>query len=213
VIVWLVRARVLALVSAGLFALSLGVKLYLWKAGVPVWFAFPNPVVHLDALAAGGIVATFLHLGYARRIARFSPVVFCAAAIGLLAIYRYEHGLRWDVFRSTLTPSVGTVLFALLSGSIIAMVATGAHLLESILETSPLRWVGKYSYAIYVFHIPIWLVLFEPHSEFWHRSFPHAALGLILISACSFAAAFGSWNLLEKHFLKLKDHFAVEASK
>jgi peptidoglycan/LPS O-acetylase OafA/YrhL len=78
-----------------------------------------------------------------------------------------------------------------------------------------LRKVGKYSYAMYVLHVPILYyqsrLLFSlsdripEHSRaaVWTLSVP---LGLLL----SFVAAQASWHLLEKHFLRWKKYFPAD---
>ncbi|HWF44150.1 MAG TPA: acyltransferase [Candidatus Kapabacteria bacterium] len=72
-----------------------------------------------------------------------------------------------------------------------------------------LRWFGKYSYALYVLHVPIaFWILRAP----WISSRPILAEVeyFILYFGVSITAAFLSWHLFEKHFLKLKRYFARE---
>ena len=72
--------------------------------------------------------------------------------------------------------------------------------------------LGKYSYALYVFHVPLIRVAGKLHlvptSEMGDAkalltlfAFPTA---MILVSV---AIAFASWHLYEKHFLNLKRFF------
>ena len=80
------------------------------------------------------------------------------------------------------------------------------------LASRPLRFFGKYSYALYVFHYllyPIYQSAYNnlPLPNLLKQGTP-ALLGLALFStACSIAAAYASWHLYEKHFLKLKSKF------
>jgi len=78
-----------------------------------------------------------------------------------------------------------------------------------ILFSAPiLRWVGKYSYALYVFHLPIALLILKPNIP-WLSSMPILAeveLFVFYFGVC-IGCAFLSWHLYEKHFLKLKKYF------
>jgi peptidoglycan/LPS O-acetylase OafA/YrhL len=90
-----------------------------------------------------------------------------------------------------------------------------AHWLSVQLRRPFLRTFGKYSYGIYVLHVPIlyYQIRFffnlsdripEPfRPTVWILSIP---LGVLL----SFLASQVSWHLLEKHCLRLKKHFPAE---
>ena len=76
---------------------------------------------------------------------------------------------------------------------------------------------GKYSYAAYLFHFPLNILIrdfvFNPASA------TNTAGQLILQVAFYLASAVGtlglawlSWNLMEKHFLKLKNYFPSPAA-
>lgn len=79
--------------------------------------------------------------------------------------------------------------------------------------------IGKYSYALYVLHAPIclWVGWHFPIPNFLQNlpppwSFAHSLYIIIIQFVLSIAAAVVSWNLLEKHFLKLKKYFPYHLS-
>ena len=83
------------------------------------------------------------------------------------------------------------------------------HSLRRLLESRWLRSVGRYSFAMYVFHLPILVAFGDSIRDalaFSGDAMPLLyALTAILLS---FAAGFLSYHLVEKHFLRLKSRFA-----
>jgi peptidoglycan/LPS O-acetylase OafA/YrhL len=87
--------------------------------------------------------------------------------------------------------------------------------IAALLRRPVLRSFGKYSYAIYVFHYPLFIiyglvlprasVLVPPQARllFW-------LVALLVGIASSYAVALTSWHLLEKHFWGLKRCFSVK---
>ena len=76
-----------------------------------------------------------------------------------------------------------------------------------------MRILGKYSYALYVFHLPLAFAL--NRFGFGVQSFPRIADSeipgaiafTVICMTGSLLIALLSWNLYEKHFLKLKRFF------
>ena len=75
-----------------------------------------------------------------------------------------------------------------------------------LLACKPLRLVGRYSYGMYVFHLPLHVYF---GSRLLHGLAGHVTTGVALvytgaIVAVSFCAAAASYELYERHFLSLK---------
>jgi len=81
------------------------------------------------------------------------------------------------------------------------------------LAPKPLRSFGKYSYALYVLHVPLYRVVGIPLRNWFggqpHPSFSVSVLYFVIMTALTFACAVLSYHLYEKHFLRLKDRFTV----
>ena len=80
---------------------------------------------------------------------------------------------------------------------------------------APLRSVGKVSYAMYIFHLPIATGIIAPYVlPGLKRLGPGFAVwyGLVNI-VCSYVLALVSWHLLEKHFLRAKRFFVPNHSQ
>ena len=81
------------------------------------------------------------------------------------------------------------------------------------LRTPFMRFLGKYSYAMYIFHFP--LAWFLENAGFGVNRYPSVAgshiPGVIIFSLLTAGltaiAALISWNLFEKHLLRLKKYF------
>jgi peptidoglycan/LPS O-acetylase OafA/YrhL len=86
--------------------------------------------------------------------------------------------------------------------------ARAESLSTRVLSNSILRIFGKYSYALYVVHLPIVILLMVPNGA--HAGWPRTAvyfwhLGMTI--GLSFVVAFISWHVLEHPFQKLKRRF------
>ena len=74
---------------------------------------------------------------------------------------------------------------------------------------APLRSIGKYSYAIYIFHLPIVQIILPLKTHYFFAQFAWVdATGFaILVFIAAYAAAYCSWYLLEQPCLRLKRFF------
>lgn len=92
------------------------------------------------------------------------------------------------------------------------LLAERQSLLAKAFNIVPLRTLGKYSYAMYVFQSPLIPITAGVVSAAQFTAWVgDSVLGHLLYIAAMFAltyaAALLSWHLLEKHCLKLKDWF------
>lgn len=146
------------------------------------------------ALAAGSV-------DLARRLplARLLAAAACAVFVG--ATVAGPRSLLADA-----KPTLALLFGACVVTLVVAGPATG--LASRLLASSPLRFFGRYSYALYVFH-PFVLLAFD-------RLAPHAPpevlagsplLGRFLRMACGLAltvvAALASWHVWEKRWIRL----------
>jgi len=152
-------------------------------------------------------------------LSRITPWLGAAMAIcfaGILAVMAAEGRFGGG------KPAVVTFGYSLLSlmfAAWILWVMSGANPLASgtrLLEMPWLQTIGKYSYALYVFHWPIARIVHEflarknwkLYPDRVESSIPDALIEFVLVSAITFSAAWLSWHLYEVHWLKLKRYFA-----
>ncbi len=168
----------------------------------------------IDTLAIGAWLAV-VSRDPARRevVERFAGRVFLLA-LAALAIVNFPDPRIFGYRVSIQT--VGFPLLAVMAATLIS-IGTGKgdkyRRIRSFFSSRLLVSAGKYSYAMYVFHLPLVIAMEMAglHIRTLSGGGPPgilAALGYsIILSLITFFAAFASWHLYEKHFLKLKRFF------
>lgn len=74
-----------------------------------------------------------------------------------------------------------------------------------LLERPLLRWTGQRSYAIYLWHYPVGLLILI---KGWGAGAPWP-VHLAVVAGTSVLLAMASWRFVEQPFLRLKDRFAA----
>ncbi len=140
-------------------------------------------------LLIGSCLAVWLHrvspinTPWVRDAAGWLGIAFLATSIIMLQERMLFPGL------AALLPCLGT-LSLIWSGSL------GVGPVQKLLATSPLVWVGKLSYSLYLWH---WPVLVLVNSAGWYgHGLPHVPLYLQL--AAMFLLAWLSWRFVEQPF-------------
>ncbi|HVX93858.1 MAG TPA: acyltransferase [Polyangia bacterium] len=194
----------------GVAAAALGARVGLMAAGVSRGAIYTFSITRMDALALGGAAAALM------RIPAWAAALVAArrrlplAAVGVFVVGALvTRGYALGTFAGG---SVGYSLLAL-SFTLAVLGAAGADVSasRSWFRAAPLRTLGKYSYAIYVFHKPLHDFAGKPLLARLGVDAQRSALvattyvgaGLVV----SFAAAYASYHLYEKHFLRWKARF------
>ncbi len=116
---------------------------------------------------------------------------------------------------ATLALAIQCTLFVWLWGALLVgtLTASWGGILQRLTYATVLRSFGKYSFALYLFH-GHFNRLFEKIGFNPYGSVPMAGsvlplqfLYIVIAISASFAAAYLSWHLFEKHFLRLKTLF------
>jgi len=208
-------ARQLARISAGLVIAACVARVILIAAQASPDLNYHLTPTRFDALALGGLVALAAREpGVARELwAKSGRWIQIAAAVTLMVFVAAKGFSR----RHPLVQSAGYfssgALFALLLYRAVTDGLTGGSAWQRFLETPLLRTIGRYSYGLYVFHVPLnelslalWPLKIRPAQpalEFLAPMFLH----MLLVAVASFAVAFASYHVFEARFLKLKRHF------
>lgn len=125
----------------------------------PAHFAFFSPFTRAWEFVAGVVVASLVKLNVSERVKKAgSLMVLCGAAMvvfGLAYATRYpevQHGGNWS------TNSVAT-LAVVLGTSVWVFGGAYDNVLSRVIAVKPMSILGDSSYAIYLLHWPIWVLL------------------------------------------------------
>lgn len=200
------QALIAALSIAGLAALGRVGLSVTTETGVAVdvatWF-------RCDALLIGSAFALLLRGNLDRTTYRW---IACGALlIGLLG------SMPWLLQPESRLKTIPHTTFAIFFGGVVALAATSApsSRWHKIWNSRVLGMFGRYSYAMYVFQAPL-IPLLAPllSAEILMQSTGSLLAARILyilsMTAITLALATVSWNVLEKHCLKLKKRFELK---
>ncbi len=185
---------------------------------------------HMDGLLLGALISIAFREGFIQKITSYHAIIkkFDWAIGGSVFAFILVYGfiLRNDQFSLYILtwPSwlqcTGTTIISLpLAYAVLRAVSPTTNILQRVMSLQSLRSIGKYSYALYVLHAPIcvWSGAHFPVPSYLQNlppawSFMHSLYIIIVQFTLSIIAAIVSWNVLEKHFLKLKKYFPYHPS-
>jgi peptidoglycan/LPS O-acetylase OafA/YrhL len=138
-----------------LAALALGFRIGVWTLGLSPEIAYQNTFARMDALALGAAGAILLRDPAA--VARWAPglrraLLVAGVAVAIAAILGLARTGRVTQIAGY---SLLAISFALLIVVGVFEQAAGGGRISAALSARPLRLFGKYSYAIYIIHLPL----------------------------------------------------------
>src|ERR1700722_656673 len=208
--VWVTpKSRLFRVALAGCVA-ALVLRIGLVAAHGPSIAIVVNTFTRMDTLLAGACCA--LVVRDESLIARVKPWLIPTMALTALGFVYIE--LFADQSRDA-GPYMETIGFSLISFGCSALLLQiflekdRTSLSHRLFAAAPLTAMGKYSYGIYVFHVPILMLVtlfFGKALRLGIDPWTSIAVFLALIDL-SFLAAHASYNLFEVRFLRLKNRF------
>ncbi len=210
----LARRRLMG-VCVGLMGVALILRALMYWLHHP-FAAYLWTICRADSLAIGAIVALAardsgdweIFLKWARRLV--------LPALGAVILGRILNprctvgpGDTPTFFMNTFELTLAGIFFGACIG---LAVASHKESLGNRLLASPfLRFLGKYSYCLYICHLPVIVVLAKAGLNRTHLvgKLHSELLSVLVVDGVAFAVsimiAFASWHLYEKQWLKLKD--------
>jgi len=194
------------------------VHLVWWFRDEAVWGLYAFPISHIDAFAFGAYISRY---SIPKAKQQFFALLIAVPLLGFLAQYAATGSFgMWQDFGYPFSMSKAyqfiwgySVLNYWFAVTIYAVAREG--LFNRILETGVLRYLGKISYGLYVYHLAViwfvgrirdwWSLPGEPVAKFYTA---------ILAFPLTVLIASLSYFLLEKPLLNLKERFfSLKASK
>jgi peptidoglycan/LPS O-acetylase OafA/YrhL len=219
-IVFMVRGRraLLWVTACGAIA-ALVLRCVLVGAGVSAYVLHVNTACRADALLLGGLLAVLYRSASWDRVLKVAVGGF----LGLLAILLLglalmdqlvvarpplllAHPVLDVVWHGCLSYSVAAAMFTCL----IACALRPGSRLQSFFQVAWLRFLGKYSYGLYVLHVfvlDLGLPLRDTILKWTHSKAAAVGGAGILELAIAIALAWVSYHLYERPFLRMKHYF------
>ena len=203
--------RIAALIALGA-PLS---RLWMHSVGLPAEALYEFTNARIDALAIGALLAvTARREDWLAALWRTRGRLLGAVTAALVAVLLWTQGFEaYDPVVLILGQSLIAILFAVLMLVTIRPVTREERLLTRWMSIGWLCSLGKYSYAIYVFHFPLHAIARQHLDPMIELAGPTARVFLGIVYAigllgASTLVAIASWHVLEKRFLGLKERLA-----
>ena len=210
--------RKLFFTALSISAVAILLRLTLVACGFPAIDIHVNTLCRADSLLLGGALSLLYRSRYWPRVLQFAPAGFLGAAAIILASVvlvgldpvHSRSGMFWTEGIRYTVLSVG---FACLLAWALRPRSVGLWFFELL----PLRFFGKYSYGIYVLHALLmgyFLHYFRPAIlAVTHSKLLAVAGSGFIAMAIGVIAAYLSYHLYEKRFLRLKRYFDYTSPK
>ncbi|MCE9591746.1 MAG: acyltransferase [Planctomycetes bacterium] len=212
-VVWVCSPRALARICIGMVVVALSVRIMLIAMHVGPIAVSVLTICRMDTLAIGALIAVMARRGggLAACLPTAKWVAPLLGAISLVVIYNNRQ--QWIAGPITLTVSLS--LNPIAFGGLLILAAAGppAGLIVRFFNLRFMRLLGKLSYALYLFHLPLRAVvrdLILPGGELPRvggSAIPAQLVFYVICTTATLAIAWVSWHVYEKQFLTLKRFF------
>ena len=164
-------------------------------------------VSRMDTLALGAAIAILVRGPLQEYVLKWAPATFGLAAGGVVAMCVARHTVNhFDPVLAT----IGFSVIALAYGALLLLALRPGSWVEWFLSLKVLRVFGKYSYAMYLYDLPL-TVLLSPRREFFVNRMHSYAIGSVAFLVCclllNLLIAGASFHLIESPIMKLKSRF------
>jgi peptidoglycan/LPS O-acetylase OafA/YrhL len=207
-VIWLCPPPLAALLCAVILVAEPIARIYARAIDYPSLWLYVLTWYRLDGLAVGALLAFAQRRGLLPSLDRWVPLVVIAGVAGLIACTILGGHTWWWNRRMQ---QYGYSLIAIIGGAMLvsAINRPADSLWPRLLTAGWLRAFGKYSYGLYLIHLPVMRLVREHVLDpLEHEATAPAQLLFYGAAAApAFALAWLSWRFFEAPILKLKARF------
>jgi len=203
------RLVIICILLIGLFALF---RYYLTLQGIPSTSLYVITFTHLDGLLMGSLLAVFLRTNRKINLNNYFTYLAYTSVLVVVSIFVINGQFY---FSDTLVSTFGFFFISVFFTYLVFNVVTSTDdnsLLTKCFTSRTLLILGKYSYALYLFHQPIAIavqkfVISPGDFKILDSYLPAMIISGAITTVISLILAIISWHVFEKQFLKLKKNF------
>jgi peptidoglycan/LPS O-acetylase OafA/YrhL len=198
-LVWLLRGKKLIYFCLAAIPFAILFRTFGGRLGYVFPFQYVNTLARMDSLLIGALVFLILR-HYKSLLVKIALPLFILSLVTFLTIV----AILKATYFAKLVPAY-TIVDLLGASCIIFCLSNTNNWIKSFFSLPPFTYLGKFSYGTYIFHYPLYLVLYEHYAL--TASFGIKVLVGIIAIVISFLLAWLSFYYFETPFLKLKKYF------
>lgn len=205
-LLWIRSPRMLAWVMVLLLAAVILLRIYLWVNRVEnlVYYNLYT-FSRIDGICIGSLLALLRRI-HPKAVHKYLGLVVLALALLNFTFYFFN---RENRFSYPYLAIAGYTTFAVLFGLLVNEAVSGGRFIITLFNNGLLKFFGKISYSLYVFHWPLYLML-APRLEKWASSAGGIRPHLLAAAICTLLACLLAWisyRFFESRFLRMKAGF------
>ena len=211
-VIWLFPTRPVVWLCTGIFVAEVFARSYARAIDMPVLPIYVVTWFRVDGLVVGALLAVAQRRGIMPGLDRLVPVVVGAGVAGMIAVVILGGHTWWWNRRMQ---QFGYSLIAVIAGAMLvsAISRPAGSLWPRMLSAGWLRAFGKYSYCLYLIHLPVmraareWVFNPDEYETLAIAPWIGQVLFYPVAAAPAFALAWLSWRFFEAPILRLKAKF------
>jgi peptidoglycan/LPS O-acetylase OafA/YrhL len=205
------RPKILFAVMTVVLLMVAVIRFVLWSYHIgELAYSSLYTFTRIDGICVGCMLALLMRInpGFLKKYT--SLVVFFIAILNFgfyFLNHQHAYALPYLAF-------VGYTTFAILFGILVYEAVIGeSKIINFLFNNRILKFFGKISYGLYIYHWPVYILLFEPiqHSLFHISVFNEKTSFItasVAVTIVSILISFLSYEYFEKSFLKLKNKYS-----